>query len=69
MSSIVAGKTRLHVQSVELPGIVHNAMETVAPAANAKGVRVQTLIDPHASPSPPTPIVCNRSSGTFFQTR
>jgi signal transduction histidine kinase len=49
VSSIVAGKTRLHLESVKLPDLVHNATATVAPAANAKSVRVQTVIDSHLS--------------------
>jgi PAS domain S-box-containing protein len=47
ISRIVSGKIRLDVQPVELPLVVHNALATVQPAADAKGIRVQTLIDPH----------------------
>jgi signal transduction histidine kinase/CheY-like chemotaxis protein len=50
ISRIVSGKMRLDVQPVELPLIVHNAVATVQPAADAKGVRVQTIIDPHVGP-------------------
>jgi signal transduction histidine kinase len=50
ISRIVSGKMRLDVQPVELPLIVHNAVATVQPAADAKGVRVQTVIDPHVGP-------------------
>jgi PAS domain S-box-containing protein len=50
VSRIVAGKIRLDVQPVELPLIVHNAIATVQPAADAKGVRVQTIIDPRVGP-------------------
>ena len=39
VSRIVSGKIRLDVQPVELPLIVHNAVATVQPAADAKGVR------------------------------
>jgi PAS domain S-box-containing protein len=46
VSRIVSGKIRLDVQPVELPLIVDNAVATVLPAAEAKGVRVQTVIDP-----------------------
>jgi PAS domain S-box-containing protein len=50
VSRIVAGKIRLDVQPVELPLIVDNAVATVQPAADAKSVRVQTLIDPRVGP-------------------
>jgi PAS domain S-box-containing protein len=46
VSRIVSGKIRLDVQAVELPAIIDNAVATIQPAADAKGVRVQTLIDP-----------------------
>jgi CheY-like chemotaxis protein/anti-sigma regulatory factor (Ser/Thr protein kinase) len=35
---------------VELPLIVHNAIATVKPAADAKGLRLQTIIDPRVGP-------------------
>jgi signal transduction histidine kinase/ActR/RegA family two-component response regulator len=50
VSRIVAGKIRLDVQSVDLPVIVDNAVATMQPAADAKGVRLQTLIDPRVGP-------------------
>jgi PAS domain S-box-containing protein len=48
VSRIVSGKIRLDVQSVELPSIIDNAVSTIQPAADAKGVKLQTLIDPRA---------------------
>jgi PAS domain S-box-containing protein len=50
VSRIVAGKIRLDVQAVELPVIVDNAVATVQPAADARSVRVQTIIDPRVGP-------------------
>ena len=50
VSRIVAGKIRLDVQPVELPLIVDNAVATVQPAADAKGVRLQTTVDPRVGP-------------------
>lgn len=50
VSRIVAGKIRLDVQSVELPNVVRNAVDAVMPAADAKGVRIETVIDPQAAP-------------------
>ena len=46
VSRIVSGKIRLDVQPVELPLIVDNAVATIQPAADAKGVRIQTIVDP-----------------------
>jgi PAS domain S-box-containing protein len=50
VSRIVSGKIRLDVQAVELASIVDNAIATVQPAADAKGVRLQSLIDPRIGP-------------------
>ena len=50
VSRIVSGKIRLDVQPVELPGIVDNAVATVQPGADAKNVRMQTLLDPRIGP-------------------
>jgi PAS domain S-box-containing protein len=50
ISRIVAGKIRLDVQPVELPLVVHNAIATVQPAADAKGVRLQAIVDPRVGP-------------------
>jgi PAS domain S-box-containing protein len=46
ISRIVSGKMRLDVQPVELSLIVHNAVATVQPAADAKGVAIRTIVDP-----------------------
>ena len=50
VSRIVSGKIRLDVQPVELALIVDNAVATIQPAADAKGVHVQTIIDPRVGP-------------------
>jgi PAS domain S-box-containing protein len=50
VSRIVAGKIRLDVQAVELPLIVDNAVATIQPAADAKAVRLQAMIDPRVGP-------------------
>jgi PAS domain S-box-containing protein len=46
VSRIVSGKIRLNVQPVDLPFVIHDAVATVAPAADAKRIRIQTVIDP-----------------------
>ncbi len=50
VSRIISGKIRLDVQPVELPLIVDNAVATAQPTADAKGVRLQTIIDPRVGP-------------------
>jgi PAS domain S-box-containing protein len=50
VSRIVSGKIRLDVQAVELPLIIDNAVATIQPAADAKRVRVQAMIDPRVAP-------------------
>jgi PAS domain S-box-containing protein len=46
MSGIMSGKLRLNVQRVDLSSIVQAAVETARPAAEAKGIRLETIIDP-----------------------
>jgi PAS domain S-box-containing protein len=50
VSRIVAGKIRLDVQPVDLSRVVDNAAATVLPAADAKRVRLETIIDPRVGP-------------------
>jgi PAS domain S-box-containing protein len=50
VSRIIAGKLRLDVQPVDLAPVIQNAVETVRPAADAKGVRLVTIMDPRAAP-------------------
>ena len=50
VSRIISGKMRLTIQPVDLPTVVQNAVESVAPAADIKQLRVQTSIDPNAGP-------------------
>jgi PAS domain S-box-containing protein len=50
ISRIVSGKIRLNVQPVELPDVVRNAVDAVTPAADAKGVRIESVLDPRAAP-------------------
>ena len=50
MSRIVSGKLRLEVQSVDLAPIVRATVESVLPAADAKGIRIEQVLDPHAGP-------------------
>ena len=46
MSRIMAGKMRLNVQQVSLEEVVSAAIDTITPAAEAKAVRVQKVMDP-----------------------
>jgi PAS domain S-box-containing protein len=50
MSRIITGKLRLNVQTVDLEPIVQAACDSVHPAADAKGVRLQVIADPNAGP-------------------
>jgi signal transduction histidine kinase/DNA-binding response OmpR family regulator len=50
ISRIISGKIRLDVQPVEFPDIVRGAIDAITPAADAKGIRVETVLDPHAAP-------------------
>lgn len=50
MSRIISGKVRLDVQRIDLASVVHGAVETVRPAAEAKGIRLQAVLDPSSGP-------------------
>lgn len=50
VSRIVAGKIRLNVQAVDPPDVVRRAIDVVTPAADAKGVRLESVLDPNAGP-------------------
>jgi CheY-like chemotaxis protein/two-component sensor histidine kinase len=50
VSRIISGKLRLDVRPVDLPPVIQNAVETVRPAADAKGVQLVTIVDPRAAP-------------------
>jgi len=50
VSRIVAGKMRLSVQSIELPLVLHEAVNTIKPAAEAKHIRIHTVIDSQVGP-------------------
>jgi PAS domain S-box-containing protein len=50
MSRIISGKVRLDVQRVDLPHVIEAAIESMEPAAAAKGIRLQKVLDPLAGP-------------------
>jgi CheY-like chemotaxis protein len=50
VSRIITGKMRLAVRAVDLRAVVDGALETVRPAAEAKGIRIQSVLDPQAAP-------------------
>ena len=50
VSRIISGKLRLNVRTVDLPGVVKDAVKTVQPAADVKSIRVEIILDPNAAP-------------------
>jgi PAS domain S-box-containing protein len=50
VSRIIAGRLRLNVEPVDLPAVLQEASATVMPAAHAKGVRLETVLDPLTTP-------------------
>jgi PAS domain S-box-containing protein len=50
ISRIISGKLRLNVQPVDVPQVVADAVQVVTPAAEAKGLRIETVLDPKATP-------------------
>ncbi|MBD2021068.1 PAS domain S-box protein, partial [Leptolyngbya sp. FACHB-36] len=50
VSRIITGKLRLDVRPVVLVSIVEAAIDSIRPAADAKSIRIQSLLDPAAGP-------------------
>lgn len=50
VSRIISGKLRLEVRTVDLISIVTAAVDSIRPAADAKNIRLQTMLDPAAGP-------------------
>jgi PAS domain S-box-containing protein len=50
VSRIISGKVRLEIQPVDVSAVVRNAIETIAPAADAKQIRVESFISPGVGP-------------------
>ena len=48
LSRIVGAKFRLDVRPIQIAPVVAAAIETLMPAANARGIKVQTVLDPSA---------------------
>ena len=42
VSRIISGKIRLNVQPVDIPALIRHALDAVTPAADAKGIRLET---------------------------
>jgi len=50
VSRVITGKMRLDVRPVDLPAVVDAALDAVRPAAEAKGIRLQSVLDPRSGP-------------------
>jgi PAS domain S-box-containing protein len=50
VSRIVTGKLRLDVRPVELAAVLDAAIDAVRPAADAKGIKLETILDPSSGP-------------------
>ncbi len=49
-SRIISGKIRLDVGPVDPSSVIEASIDVVSPAADAKGIRLQTVLDPKAGP-------------------
>ncbi len=56
VSRIISGKTRLNLQPIDLPALVQSAVESVAPAADAKEIAIDLELDPVATPITGDPV-------------
>jgi PAS domain S-box-containing protein len=50
MNRILAGRLRLEVRRADLAGIINEALDSLRPTAEAKGVRLHAVLDPRAGP-------------------
>ncbi|MCG3114040.1 MAG: ATP-binding protein [Candidatus Manganitrophus sp. SB1] len=50
VSRIITGKLRLHPRPIDLIEVIEAAVDTVQPAADAKGIRLESDLDPSAAP-------------------
>jgi CheY-like chemotaxis protein/nitrogen-specific signal transduction histidine kinase len=50
MSRIISGKIRLDVQPVDLVEVINAALDVVKPAIDAKGLRLEKVVDPSVGP-------------------
>ena len=50
MSRIISGKVRLDVQPVDVAHVIDAAVASLAPAANAKSIRIQKIVEPLGGP-------------------
>ena len=53
VSRIIRGKLRLNVRPAELSPVIESAVDSVRPAAEAKGIRLQIVLDPRFSDHAP----------------
>jgi PAS domain S-box-containing protein len=51
VSRIISGRLRLDVRPMKLIEVLETAIDTVRPAAEAKQIRLQVMLDPEAGPS------------------
>ena len=50
MSRIISGKLRIDVQQVNIADVANAAIESVRPAAEAKGIRLEKVLDTQVGP-------------------
>jgi PAS domain S-box-containing protein len=50
VSRIISGKLRLDVRMIDLTPVVNAAIDSIRPAADAKGIQIQMMLDPSAGP-------------------
>jgi signal transduction histidine kinase/ActR/RegA family two-component response regulator len=50
MSSIISGKVRLNLRTVDLASVINATVESIGPTAEAKHIQLQVELDPKAEP-------------------
>ena len=50
ISRIISGKLRVDFKSVDMPAVIAAAVEALRPAADAKGIHLESVVDPDGGP-------------------
>jgi CheY-like chemotaxis protein/two-component sensor histidine kinase len=50
MNRIISGKMRIDIQKLDIAALIEAAIDTVRPSAEAKGIRIDAVLDPLAGP-------------------
>ena len=68
-AGIITGNLRLEIGPVDLVWMIEEAVQTIRPAADAKGISLQAEFPPEVGQITGDPSACGKESGTWSLTR